>query len=85
MTDQKRNQNRGQQQRAPEPPPDQDRGTGRDFADTAEDRGLDRERRNVGGPREGDQLQIETDSTRTDEISDLDDDEELGGFGRSNR
>ncbi|HUE89194.1 MAG TPA: hypothetical protein VMO26_24205 [Vicinamibacterales bacterium] len=46
MTDQKRNQN-----------PQQDREQQqRSAPDTAEDRGMDRERRNVGGPREGDQL-----------------------------
>ena len=46
----------------------------RDTSDTAEDRGLDRERRNIGGPREADR-------TRNPD----DEEEGLGGFGRSER
>jgi hypothetical protein len=77
MTDQTRNQN--------QPNRSQDSVRDSDRSDTAEDRGLDRERRNVGGPREGDQFETAIDENRTADTHNTDEEEELGGFGRSER
>ena len=100
MTDQKRPENepnRGQQgsqphQTSPSQDDQMDQGVGstsgnrfgRDSADTAEDRGMERERRNAGDRRQGDRLESETDGNRAlDEADDTD--EELGAPGNSDR
>ena len=77
MTDQKRNQN--------QPNRSQDTRSKRERSDTAEDRGLDRERRNVGGPREGDLFETGRDENRTADTGNTDDEEDPGGFRRSER
>jgi hypothetical protein len=80
MTDRNRNRD-GEQidQNSPEP-------TRRESPDTADDRGIDRDRRSFSGDRERDNLGSEMeDDLATDESDDSDMDEGTGGPGRSDR
>jgi len=81
MTD--RNRNRDQEQLN-----DQQRGeqTRREAPETADDRGIDRDRRGFSGDREQDDLGSEMeDDAALDESDDMELDDGLGGPGRDNR
>jgi hypothetical protein len=81
MTD--RNRNRDDEQLN-----DQQHGeqTRREAPETADDRGIDRDRRSFSGDREQDDLGSEMeDDTALDESDDMDMDDGLGGPGRDNR
>ena len=79
MTDRNRDQQQDIEQQSSE-------STRRETPDTADDRGVDRERRSFSGDREHDELGSEMeDDLAVDDSDEMDMDDGLGGPGRSER